>query len=245
MRVPVLGVIPARYAAQRFPGKPLALIAGRPLLQRVHERACQARSLDALVVATDDARIADLVRGFGGEVVLTSPACPSGTDRVAEVARQRDAAIIVNIQGDEPLLAPALVDELVAGLVAEPACGMATVARVLTDPAELANPNVVKVVRSLSGRALYFSRQPIPFTRDAGAPATHYKHLGLYAYRRETLARLVTWPVSALERAEKLEQLRALEHDVAIQVIVTAHDSIGVDTPADVQRVEQALVGQP
>jgi 3-deoxy-manno-octulosonate cytidylyltransferase (CMP-KDO synthetase) len=241
MKVRTLGVIPARYEAQRFPGKPLALIAGQPLVQRVYERARQAKRLDRVVVATDDARIADAVRGFGGEIVMTSPTCPSGTDRAAEVVRKLDAELIVNIQGDEPLMRPEMIDELVAGLAGDAGCAMATLARAITDLAEVANPNVVKVVFGVTGHALYFSRHPIPFER---APATHYKHIGIYAYRREFLLKFVEMPQSMLEQTEKLEQLRALENGYAIKVLVTPFDSIGVDVPADVQRVEAELARQ-
>lgn len=244
MNVQVLGVIPARYAAQRFPGKPLALIAGKPLVQRVYERARLARRLDAVVVATDDERIANAVRGFGGDVVMTSPECPSGTDRAAEVARQRRCDLIVNIQGDEPLMRPEMIDALVTGIEEDTGCVMATLARRIEDAESLANPNVVKVVFAHNGRALYFSRHAIPFQRDAQGGAGHFKHLGIYAYRREFLLQFVTMPPSGLERTEKLEQLRVLENGYAIQVLVTPHDSLGVDAPEDVARVEAALRAQ-
>ena len=233
-----LGVIPARYAAQRFPGKPLALIAGKPLVQRVYEQARQAKRLARVVVATDDNRIADAVKKFGGEVVMTSPACPSGTDRAAEVARQIDCDLIVNIQGDEPLMQPAMIDQLVAGIAD---CDMATLARPIESPEVLANPNVVKVVFAINGNALYFSRHPIPFARDTGALAKHFKHLGIYAYRKDFLLKFVALPQSELEKTEKLEQLRALENGFAIKVLVTPHDSVGVDVPADVKIVEEIL----
>ncbi len=238
MQLRTLGVIPARYGAQRFPGKPLARIAGQPLIQRVYERARQAARLDRVVVATDDDRIRATVTGFGGEVVMTSPSCPSGTDRAAEVARQTDAELIVNIQGDEPLLRPEMIDQLVDG-IGEAA--MATLARPITNRDELTNPNVVKVVFGTTGRALYFSRCPIPYERQPGA---HYKHIGAYAYRREFLLQYVHLPQSVLEQTEKLEQLRALENGFAIQVLVTSYDSIGVDTPEDVIRVEAELAKQ-
>jgi len=236
-----LGVIPARYGAQRFPGKPLALIAGQPLVQRAYERAKQAKRLDRVVVATDDARIADAVKKFGGEVVMTSPTCPSGTDRAAEVARQIDCDLIVNIQGDEPLMRPEMIDQLVDSLVSDTGCVMATLARKIETPAVLANTNIVKVVFARNGNALYFSRHPIPFVRDAGATATHFKHLGIYAYRREFLLKFVQLPQSELEKTEKLEQLRVLENGFAIKVLVTPFDSVGVDIPADVQHVEKIL----
>lgn len=231
-----LGVIPARFAAQRFPGKPLALIAGKPLVQRVYEQARQAQRLDDVVVATDDLRILKAVEGFGGKAVTTSPACPSGTDRAAEVARQYpDAELIVNIQGDEPLMRPEMIDRLVEGLAADTGCAMATLARPIESAEVLANPNVVKVVFARNGNALYFSRHPIPFVRDAGMKAQHFKHLGIYAYRRDFLLQFVTMPPSGLEQTEKLEQLRALENGFAIKVLVTPHDSVGVDTPEKIK----------
>ena len=233
-----LGVIPARYGAQRFPGKPLVLIAGKPLVQRVYEQARQARHLDRVVVATDDTRIADAVQKFGGEFVMTPTSCPSGTDRAAEVARQLDCDRIVNIQGDEPLMRPEMIDQLVDGLGDS---DMATLARPIDSAEILADPNNVKVVFAHNGNALYFSRHPIPFVRDTGAPAKHFRHLGIYAYQRQFLLKFVQLPQSALERAEKLEQLRALENGFTIKVLVTPYDSVGVDTPADVPRVEAIL----
>jgi 3-deoxy-manno-octulosonate cytidylyltransferase (CMP-KDO synthetase) len=236
-----LGVIPARYGAQRFPGKPLALIAGKPLVQRVYEQARKASRLDAVVVATDDQRIADAVRGFAGAVAMTSPDCPSGTDRAAEVAKQFPCEFIVNIQGDEPLMQPEMIDQLVEGISTDAHCAMATLARRIESPELLTNPNVVKVTFASNGNALYFSRHAIPYVRDTGAEATHYKHLGIYAYRREFLLKFVTMPPSSLEKTEKLEQLRALENGFAIKVLVTPHDSVGVDTPEDVKLVEEIL----
>jgi 3-deoxy-manno-octulosonate cytidylyltransferase (CMP-KDO synthetase) len=241
-----LGVIPARYGAQRFPGKPLALIAGKPLVQHVYEQARQAR-LDAVVVATDDPRIADAVRAFGGDVAMTSPDCPSGTDRAAVVARGRDCDLIVNIQGDEPLMRPEMIDQLVDGLAADPQCPMATLARRIESTDVLTNPNAVKVVFAKNGNALYFSRFAIPFVRDGWSAwcsfeAPHFKHLGIYAYRREFLLTFVAMPQSVLEKSEKLEQLRALENGYAIKVLVTPYDSVGVDTPEDVTIVEGLLL---
>lgn len=255
----VLGVIPARYQAARFPGKPLALIAGRPMIQRVYDAAHRARLLDAVVVATDDARIAATVRGFGGEVVMTSARCRSGTDRVAEVARRRREAIVLNIQGDEPLLHPAMVDQVARVLLGDAGIVMASLRRRLDDPSDLRNPHVVKVVVDRQDRALYFSRAPIPFVRnDAGSglgargservtsalspqPSAHFKHIGIYGYQRGFLLRFARLRPTALERREGLEQLRALEHGYAIVVPETPHDAIGVDTPADLRRVEALL----
>jgi 3-deoxy-manno-octulosonate cytidylyltransferase (CMP-KDO synthetase) len=243
--VKILGVIPARYGSTRFPGKPLHPIAGKPLVQHVVERCRGARALAEVIVATDDARIADAVRPFC-RVEMTRPDHPSGTDRIAEVAGRVACDAVVNIQGDEPLLDPAVIDAVAATLAdAE----MTTAAAPVHDPAELDNPNVVKVVLNAAGRALYFSRHPIPYLRDLAGRAAgerarafpYLKHLGLYGYRRDTLLRLVRWPVSPLEAAEKLEQLRALEHGLAIAVVRVAAASPGVDTPEDAARVERLL----
>ena len=244
----ILGLIPARYASTRFPGKPLHLIAGKPLVQHVVEQCRQARSLAEVIVATDDARIAEVARQFC-RVELTRGDHPSGSDRIAEVAARCDCDAVVNIQGDEPLMDPAVVDA-VAGLLAD--SEMSTAATPIRQLAELDNPNVVKVVVSAAGRALYFSRRTIPYLRDAAglsvaeqlAAFPFLKHLGIYGYRRETLLRLVKFPESRLERAERLEQLRALENGIAIAVAQVAHDSIGVDVPADVARVEAALAAR-
>ena len=242
-----LGLIPARYASTRFPGKPLHLIAGKPLLQHVVERCQLARSLAEVIVATDDERIASVARRFA-RVELTRGDHPSGTDRIAEVVARLACEAVVNIQGDEPLIDPAVIDAVAARLGD---CEMSTAATPLKELAEYDNPNVVKVVVSAAGRALYFSRRTIPFLRDLAArPAAEQfaafpflKHLGIYGYRRDTLLRLVAFPVSPLEHAEKLEQLRALENGISIAVVRVAYDSVGVDVPADVARVE-ALLGQ-
>jgi len=244
-----LGVIPARYGAQRFPGKPLALIAGQPLIRRVYDRARRATRLDHVIVATDDTRILETVTGFGGDAALTSPTCATGTDRIAEVARQYDCTWVVNIQGDEPLMRPEMIDQLVEGIQADAACSMATLVRPIESAAVLQNPNVVKVVVARTGYAVYFSRSIVPYVRDAGEPgsvawlkrARFYKHLGIYAYRKELLLQFVQWPPTELEQAEKLEQLRALDHGVPIRALVTPHDSIGVDQPADIELVERIL----
>ncbi len=243
--VTTLGIIPARYASTRFPGKPLALIAGKPLIQRVVERCRQAKSLSEVIVATDDARIAEVARAFC-RVEMTRADHPSGSDRIAEVAARRKCDAVVNIQGDEPLIDPAVIDA-VAGALAD--SEMSTAAAPIRDVAELSNPNIVKVVTDVTGRALHFSRRTIPYLRDAaGRPEREQlaafpflKHLGIYGYRRETLLRLVRLPVSALESAEKLEQLRALENGIGIRVVRVDHDSVGVDVPEDVARVEALL----
>jgi 3-deoxy-manno-octulosonate cytidylyltransferase (CMP-KDO synthetase) len=243
--VNVVGIIPSRYASTRFPGKPLALIAGRPLIQHVIERCRQARSLSDVIVATDDTRIADTVRKFC-RVEMTRADHPSGSDRIAEVAARCSCDAVVNIQGDEPMMDPAVVDA-VAGLLA--GCEMSTAATPIREAAEYDNPNVVKVVVNAAGRALYFSRRTIPYLREAASRSANeqlaafpfLKHLGIYGFRRETLLRLVRLPVSTLEAAERLEQLRALENSIPIAVVQVAYDSVGVDVPEDVARVERLL----
>jgi 3-deoxy-D-manno-octulosonate cytidylyltransferase len=230
-----VGIIPARYASVRFPGKPLALLAGKPMILHVLEAARGARRLDSALVATDDERIAAAVRGAGGEAILTSPEAASGTDRLAEAAIAIPADVYVNIQGDEPMMSPDNVDRAVAMLLAAPGRGIATLA-IPMPAADAADPNAVKVAVAHDGRALYFSRSPIPYFRQ-GEPA-YRKHLGLYAYRAETLRAIAALPPSPLERAESLEQLRWLEAGHAIWVGEAATDSIGVDTPADLARAE-------
>lgn len=241
----ILGVIPARYASTRFPGKPIHPIAGKPLIQRVVDQCRKATCLAEVLVATDDVRIARVAGAFA-RVEMTRDDHPSGTDRIAEVASRMECDAVVNIQGDEPLIEPAVIDAVARALSDSP---MSTAATPLRDPSEYDNPNVVKVVLAQSGRALYFSRRTIPYLRDAAAAPVEaqmkahpfLKHLGIYGYRRETLLRLVQHPVSPLEAVEKLEQLRALEHGIAIQVAVVQHESIGVDLPSDVDRVEALL----
>jgi 3-deoxy-manno-octulosonate cytidylyltransferase (CMP-KDO synthetase) len=239
----IFGIIPARYGSSRFPGKPLALIAGKPLIQHVVERCQKAQALSEVIVATDDTRIWEVAQGFC-RAEMTGPNHPSGTDRVAEVARNCRCEAILNIQGDEPLLDPAVIDAVAGALDGEE---MSTAATAIQTAADWANPNVVKVVVNRAGRALYFSRRTIPYVRDAATGAEQLaafpflKHLGIYGYRRQTLLRLVSFPVSPLEGAEKLEQLRALENGIAIAVVKVRYDSVGVDIPADVKRVEQML----
>ena len=241
----ILGLIPARYASTRFPAKALHLIAGKPLIQHVVERCQLAKSLTEVIVATDDARIAGVAGKFC-RVEMTRSDHPSGSDRIAEVAARCPCDAVVNIQGDEPLMDPAVIDA-VAGALVE--CEMSTAATFIKELAEYDNPNVVKVVVNAAGRALYFSRRTIPFVRDVAhrsvveqlAAFPFLKHLGIYGYRRETLLRLVKFPVSPLESAEKLEQLRALENGVQIAVVPVNYDSVGVDVPGDVERVEQIL----
>src|SRR5580765_7347666 len=241
----IFGLIPARYASTRFPGKPLHPIAGRPLLQHVVERCRQARRLAEVIVATDDTRIADVARKFC-RVEMTSPEHPSGTDRIAEVVARLDGDAAVNVQGDEPLIDPAVIDAVAGALQDAP---MSTAATPLRDPSEYDNPNVVKVVVNAAGRALYFSRRTTPFLREAASRSVSeqlaafpfLKHLGIYGYRRDTLLQMVKFPVSPLESAEKLEQLRALENGIQIAVVKVDYDSVGVDVPEDVARVERLL----
>lgn len=234
----VIAVIPARYASVRFPGKPLAPLAGKPMIVHVWEAARAAKRVDRVLVATDDARIADCVRAAGGEALLTSPDAASGTDRVAEVARKVPGDVYLNVQGDEPLMPAANVERAVAALVDAPGRALATLAYPL--PAEAAgDPNTVKVAVARDGRALYFSRSPIPYYRQG--PPAYRKHLGIYAYRASTLAEVAALPPSPLERAESLEQLRWLEAGHSIWVGEAAGDSIGVDTPADLAEAERRL----
>ena len=236
-----MGVIPARFHATRFPGKPLAPIAGVPMIRRVWEGARTAKRLARVIVATDDARIADACAGFGAEAVLTSPEHPTGTDRIAEAAVRLSEPVIVNIQGDEPLIEGFVIDAAVDALAADASAPMATVAHP-ADPDALADPNRVKVVTDRRGRALYFSRSAIPFQREDAPPVKVLQHVGLYAYRREFLLRFVGLAQTPAERAESLEQLRALEHGHPIQVaVVEGWSSAAVDVPADVARVEARL----
>jgi 3-deoxy-manno-octulosonate cytidylyltransferase (CMP-KDO synthetase) len=239
----IVGIIPARYGSSRFPGKPLALIAGKPLIQHVVQRCQKARSLAEVIVATDDTRIWEVAQNFC-RAEMTESDHASGTDRIAEVARRCKCDAVVNIQGDEPLMDPAVVDAVAGGLER---AEMSTAASLLTDPEEYANPNVVKVVVNAGGCALYFSRRTIPYVRDAAPGAQplaafpFLKHLGIYGYRRETLLQLTGWPVSPLEQAEKLEQLRALENGIQIAVVKVKYESVGVDVPGDLSRVEKLL----
>lgn len=241
----IVGILPARWGSLRFPGKPLHVIAGKPLIQHVWERCQACVKLDEVLVATDDERIRDAVLGFGGRVAMTSPDHPTGSDRIAEAIASLPAAThIINIQGDEPLIDPALIDQLAAVMLQHPALDMATAANPI-DPADpaVADPNVVKVVTALDGRALYFSRSPLPYFRDPVPGLQVLRHKGIYAYTRAFLERFVTWAPSPLETAESLEQLRALEHGAAIHVLTTRDASPGVDTPAQAAAIEHLLAG--
>lgn len=234
----LIALIPARYGSTRFPGKPLADICGKPLIQRVFEQARQVKELDGLYVATDDERIRSCVEGFGGRAVMTRADHPSGSDRLAEAAHLLDLSyddIVINIQGDQPLFPLELIAKLAAPLRRDPEAVMVTPAR-REDDLELAlNPNVVKVVFDRRHRALYFSRSPLPFWRDAGQPY-FYRHLGLYAYQVGFLQKFVHLPPGRWEEAEKLEQLRALEHGFPIHIVETSGDTLEVDTPEDLRR---------
>jgi 3-deoxy-manno-octulosonate cytidylyltransferase (CMP-KDO synthetase) len=234
----VVVAIPARFAATRLPGKPLRLLAGRPMILHVLDRVRAARDVDRVVVLTDDERIAGVVREAGGEVEMTPEDCASGTDRIAWAARSWSARSVINVQGDEPLMGTEAIEALARHL-REAEDEMATLA-VAAEPGDLENPNAVKVVLDGTGRALYFSRAPIPYPRVAGV-APVYKHLGIYGYRRETLLRFASLPPVDLERAESLEQLRALHHGIPIRVLLTTANSWGVDTAEDAERVERLL----
>jgi 3-deoxy-manno-octulosonate cytidylyltransferase (CMP-KDO synthetase) len=241
----IIGIIPARFASTRFPGKPLADIGGKTLIQRVYEQAVQAQSLAAVVVATDDERIFSHVRSFGGQAVMTSPEHPSGTDRCAEAAAAfPDAGGVLNIQGDEPFIAPAQIDLVAAPLVA--GRPISTLAKRLEQAEELHNPNVVKVVWNERQEALYFSRSAIPYQRGLPseqwlAHGAFYKHIGIYGFQRQTLLALTSLPPSRLERMEALEQLRWLEAGYPIHVGITTQETIGVDTPEDLERAREML----
>jgi 3-deoxy-manno-octulosonate cytidylyltransferase (CMP-KDO synthetase) len=238
----ILGVIPARWASSRFPGKSLHIIAGKPLVQHVWERCAEARLLDAVVVATDDERIRACVDGFGGRVCMTAAAHPSGTDRVAEAASiAGEFSHVINVQGDEPMLSAELIDDLARKLRQDPGIDMITAANVLDDEAEWNDPNVVKVVIDATGRALYFSRSPIPFRRNDVDALPNYRHNGIYGFRTEFLRRFVAWEPSPLELAEGLEQLRALENGAQIHVVVTKEVALGVDTPGQADEIDAIM----
>jgi 3-deoxy-manno-octulosonate cytidylyltransferase (CMP-KDO synthetase) len=243
----VVAVIPARFASTRLPGKPLADLDGRPMIEHVYRRAAQAGGVDAVVVATDDRRVADAVERFGGVARMTRAEHKTGMDRIAEVAAELHAGIIVNVQGDEPLVEPSAITAMVDALHADPALPMATLRTPIRREDDYLSPHVVKVVVDGKGNALYFSRAPIPYLPPEGGRhrikgSRTYKHLGLYAYRRDFLLRLAALPQTALERAESLEQLRALEHGFCIRAVETHYDSIGVDTPEDLDHVRQAIL---
>lgn len=240
----VIGVIPSRYGSTRLPGKSLLPLCGKPLVQWVYERVRQAKRLDQVLIATDDERIARAARDFGAAVVMTREDHPSGTDRIAEAVAGLQPDVVVNIQGDEPLIDPGLIDRLAQTLIDDPAWDMATAASPITSCQDLLSSAVVKVVWGEGGRALYFSREPIPHHRDQASrepTALHWRHIGVYAYRKTFLDRLVAAPPCPLEQAEKLEQLRALHLGGRIAILATDQAGLGVDTPEDVPKAEAAL----
>ncbi|MCI0708346.1 MAG: 3-deoxy-manno-octulosonate cytidylyltransferase [Ignavibacteriae bacterium] len=245
----IVGIIPSRYASQRLPAKPLVGLLGKPMVQRVYEQAQKARLLHKVIVATDDERIAAVVQSFGGEVAMTSSDIRSGSDRLAAVAETVRGDMFVNIQGDEPLINPVMIDQAVQTLLDAPESHIGTLVKRIESIDELTNPNVVKTVFDSSMHALYFSRSTIPHIRESSDPKswlahhTFYKHIGLYVYRRESLLKYASLPESPLEKAEKLEQLRALEAGMKIKVAITEFDSIPVDTQADVEKVIRVLKG--
>ncbi len=239
----VVVVIPARYGATRLPGKPLVLLAGKPMIQRVYERARLAKQVDRVIVATDDERIVKAVEGFGGEARMTRTEHRTGTERVAEVAAREQGEVFVNVQGDEPLLDPNAIDVAVNALLEEPIASISTVATQIKTPGDIMDPNVVKAVLDFDDNAIYFSRAPIPWVRDTTGKIVvrHLKHLGLYVFRREALLEYPTLPQGELERIEQLEQLRWMENGWKIRVAEVEHDAVSVDVPEDVTRVEKLL----
>jgi 3-deoxy-manno-octulosonate cytidylyltransferase (CMP-KDO synthetase) len=245
--VKVVALIPARYGSTRFPGKPLALLRGKPMIQHVYEHTRLVRGLAQVMVATDDERIAQTVRGFGGDVIMTRSDHLTGTDRLAEAAQRLDAEVIVNVQGDLPFFPPALVEDAVTALSGSSVAVMSTVKTPIHELAEWHNPNVVKVVTDRDGYALYFSRSPIPFTRSPQSAVRSpgevlgYRHIGLYVYRRDFLLTFTRLPATPLEEAEKLEQLRALEWGYKITVSETDRPTVEVDTPEDLRRAEETM----
>lgn len=238
----VIGVIPARFSSTRFEGKVLAKISGKPMIQLVYERAKQARLLDDIIIACDHELVAQAARGFGAKVVMTSPAHASGTDRISEVVNPLDVKIVVNIQGDEPLIHPSMIDSVASALLDNKDISMATLMRKLEDPELIDDPNVVKVVVDKNNFALYFSRAAIPhLAANSEVKPVYYKHIGLYGYTKDFLFTYKNLPASALEKTERLEQLRVLEGGFRIKVIETNFDTVGVDTPEDLERAKRAL----
>ncbi len=241
----VLAVVPARYASTRFPGKIIAPAAGKPVVYHTYLQAQKATLVDEVLIATDAEEVVEALRPYDARVVMTRKDHPSGTDRIAEIAANTDAEIIVNVQGDEPLIDPKTIDDTVRPLLDDPDLPMSTARNLITLPEQIENPSVVKVVCDVRGYALYFSRWPIPYIRDAadrGAAATCYwQHVGIYVYRRDFLLRFAKMPQTPLEKLEKLEQLRVLENGLKIAVVDTEYDSVGVDTPEDLERVNALL----
>lgn len=240
----VVAVIPARFASTRFPGKIIAPLLGHPLVYHTWLRAREASLVDRVIIATDDPVVATALAPYDAEVVMTSSKHQTGTDRIAEIARLVDADLFVNVQGDEPAIDPATIDDTIRPLLSDYGLSMSTARRRLTDPEAIANPNVVKVVCDQFGQALYFSRLPVPYLRDGDEAVAYWQHIGLYVYRREYLLKFSTLPQTPLEQAEKLEQLRALEHGHRIAVVTTEYAAIGVDVPDDLLRVNALLQQQ-
>jgi len=245
----ILAVVPARYASTRFPGKIIAPLNGKPVVVHTYERVLRARLVSQVLIATDDAKVVEAVMPFGARVVMTRPDHACGTDRIAEVAQNSDAPIIVNVQGDEPLIDPKTIDAAIQPLLDHPDIVMSTARRLITEPSRIEDPNVVKVVCDRQGLALYFSRLPIPYIRDAAdraaAPPCHWQHLGLYVYRRDFLLRYARMPQTPLEKLEKLEQMRVLENGYKIAVIDTEYEAIGVDVPEDLERIRTIMASSP
>ena len=251
----ILGVIPARYGASRFPGKPLAMILGKPMILHVYDRVIAATSLTSLVIATDDERIIEVARQHGAQAIMTRSDHATGTDRIAEVASRMECDVIVNIQGDEPLMEPLMIDQVVAPFLSEPDLPMSTLKKRLTNPDDIGNPNVVKVVTDLNHNAVYFSRATIPRAKKgmqlqaadddtAIIEPALFKHIGIYAYRKEFLLKLSQLPMGVLEKIEELEQLRVLENGYRIKVVETSFETIAVDEPEDVGKVEQEILSR-
>lgn len=251
MNTNITAIIPARYGSTRFPGKLLADLGGKPIIRHVYERTCKATLVNDVIVATDDQRIADLIRQAGGKAVITAADHETGTDRLAEVAAGLDSGIIVNVQGDEPLIEPTMIDQAISPFLQEPHLQMSTLKSRIKNLHDFLSPNVVKVVTDNDGYALYFSRSPLPFFRDkwhdlkseafACNKLICYKHVGLYVYRRDFLLRFATMPQTFLETTEKLEQLRALENGIKIKVMETEHTSLGIDTPEDLVKARELI----
>lgn len=238
----IVAIIPARYGSTRLPGKPLIDLCGKSMIQRVYEQAHKARLVERVVVATDDERITEIVQRFGGEAIVTPSELRSGSDRIAFAAQNiPGASIIVNVQGDEPLIEPAMIDEAIQPLLDDASIPVGTLTKRSESAEELLNPNIVKAVLDANGFALYFSRSPIPYNRDGRGSYPFFKHIGLYVFRKEFLLQFCDWPEADLERMEKLEQLRILEHGFKIKAVVTKYDSVPVDTPEDVKRVRTLL----
>ncbi len=238
-----IGVIPARYGSTRLKGKVLADLCGKPMIQHVWENAKKAKLLDRLMIACDDAKVKKICEGFGAEAVMTSKDCASGTDRIAEAVKSLNTEIVVNIQGDEPLVSPTMIDDMTKALLENKACMMSTVIKPITDAKDIENPNVVKVVVDHQGFALYFSRSAIPYNREgiSSNKVKYYKHFGLYAYRKDFLLSFKNLPPSSLEQIEKLEQLRVLQAGYKIKTVETNFNAIAVDTKEDLKRVEDVL----